>query len=70
MPSTCASVRWAADHCSALRELTAFAHPQNAASARVLQKAGFRPGRYLPEMNRVHHHLDLDERRSLIASAG
>ena len=33
-------------------ELVAFAHPDNAGSRRVLVKAGFRPARYLPELER------------------
>jgi ribosomal-protein-alanine N-acetyltransferase len=41
-----------ADHVLRLPELSAFAHPQNAASRRVLEKAGFAPVRFIPEMER------------------
>ena len=38
----------------------AFAHPDNAASRRVLEKTGFREQRFVPEMNRClyEHRLD------------
>jgi [ribosomal protein S5]-alanine N-acetyltransferase len=35
-----------------LREVSAFAHPDNAASRRVLAKAGFEQRRFVAEMNR------------------
>jgi RimJ/RimL family protein N-acetyltransferase len=43
--------RWPALH--------AFAHPQNAASQRVLSKSGFRQERFVPEMKRFLYRLDL-----------
>lgn len=42
--------------------LCAFAHPQNAASQRVLSKAGFRHERFVPEMNRMLYGLDFANR--------
>ncbi len=39
--------------------LTAFAHPQNPASRRVLEKAGFRRERFVPEMERDVFRLGL-----------
>lgn len=36
-----------------LPEVSAFAHPDNAASRRVLAKAGFAPVRTVPEMDRI-----------------
>lgn len=39
--------------------LTAFAHPQNPASRRVLEKAGFRRERFVPEMERDVFRLAL-----------
>lgn len=41
-----------ADRRLGLRELTAFAHPDNAGSRRVLEKAGFAVVRFVPEMQR------------------
>ena len=41
-----------ADHGLRLPEVRAFAHPENAASRRVLEKAGFEISRFVPEMNR------------------
>lgn len=35
-----------------LPEVRAFAHPENAGSRKVLEKAGFRVVRFIPEMNR------------------
>jgi RimJ/RimL family protein N-acetyltransferase len=43
----------AANDVFSLEELLAFAHPENAASRRVLVKAGFREQRFVPEMNRL-----------------
>ena len=39
--------------------LHAFAHPQNAASQRVLSKSGFRQERFVPELKRFLYRLDL-----------
>jgi RimJ/RimL family protein N-acetyltransferase len=39
--------------------LRAFAHPQNAASQRVLSKSGFQRERFVPEMTRFLYRLDL-----------
>jgi RimJ/RimL family protein N-acetyltransferase len=39
--------------------LRAFAHPENAASQRVLLKSGFRQERFLPQMQRFLYNLDL-----------
>ena len=39
--------------------LCAFAHPDNMASQRVLQKSGFRQQRYVPEMNRILYRRTL-----------
>ena len=41
-----------ADRVLRLPAITAFAHPENSASQRVLQKAGFEQVRFVPEMNR------------------
>jgi ribosomal-protein-alanine N-acetyltransferase len=41
-----------ADQVLRLPVLTAFAHPDNAASRRVLEKAGFETIRFVPEMDR------------------
>ena len=40
-----------------------FAQPPNAASLRVLEKAGFRLLRYLPEMQRNYYELLADDYR-------
>lgn len=42
-----------ADHSLALPEIRAFAHPENAGSRRVLEKAGFQVLRFVPEMERL-----------------
>ena len=39
--------------------LRAFAHPQNAASQRVLSKSGFQQERFVPEMQRFLYRRDL-----------
>ena len=39
--------------------ITAFAHPENLASQRVLQKSGFREERFVPEMNRLLYRRGL-----------
>lgn len=44
-------------------EVSAFAHPDNTASRRVLEKAGFEQQRFVPEMNRYIYV------RTLLASA-
>jgi ribosomal-protein-alanine N-acetyltransferase len=49
MMATCMAV---ADRTLRLPEVRAFAHPDNAGSRRVLDKAGFKVARYVPEMNR------------------
>lgn len=41
-----------ADHVLRLPEVRAFAHPANAGSRRVLEKAGFEVVRFVPEMDR------------------
>jgi [ribosomal protein S5]-alanine N-acetyltransferase len=44
-------------------EVRAFAHPDNAASLRVLEKTGFERQRFVPEMNRylfVHRRANVD----------
>jgi RimJ/RimL family protein N-acetyltransferase len=41
-----------ADGVLAIPEIHAFAHPDNAGSRRVLEKAGFAQRRHVPEMNR------------------
>lgn len=41
-----------ADDALKLPEVKAFAHPENTASRRVLEKSGFEVERFLPEMNR------------------
>lgn len=52
----------AAGQCSSLDRLAAIAHPENAASLRVLRKLGFRPvGTYVhPRWNTEHVCLSLD----------
>ena len=47
-----ACLGWA-DAVLSLPEVSAFAHPDNVASRRVLDKVGFLPVRAVPEMNRV-----------------
>ena len=44
-----------ADGALGLPEVRAFAHPDNAASRRVLAKAGFELVRFVPEMERLLH---------------
>jgi ribosomal-protein-alanine N-acetyltransferase len=44
-----------ADHVLALPEVGAFARPDNAASRRVLEKAGFEVVRFVPEMARLFY---------------
>ena len=50
-----------ADHELRLPEVRAFAHPSNARSRRVLERAGFEIVRFVPEMGRVlyrrHRHV-------------
>jgi RimJ/RimL family protein N-acetyltransferase len=53
-----------ADHALELREVRAFARPENVRSRRVLEKAGFRVVKFVPEMERL-----LYRRGRLIASA-
>jgi [ribosomal protein S5]-alanine N-acetyltransferase len=45
-----------ADNELAVPMVSAFAHPHNTASNRLLQKIGFRWQRYLPEMDRNLYH--------------
>jgi len=47
-----ASLEWA-DRVLGLPEVSVFAHPDNAASRRVLDKVGFVPVRAVPEMDRI-----------------
>ena len=42
-----------ADEVLRVPEITAFAHPENGGSRRVLEKAGFEPVRFVPEMERM-----------------
>ena len=42
-----------ADRVLLLPEISAFAHEENVGSRRVLEKSGFEPVRYLPEMDRM-----------------
>ena len=42
-----------------LPDLLAFAHPENAASRRVLRKSGFAEERFLPAMNRILYRRNL-----------
>jgi ribosomal-protein-alanine N-acetyltransferase len=44
-----------------IERLTAFVHPDNAASRRVLEKAGFLVVRFVPEMQRYLYHCRLAE---------
>ena len=41
-----------ADHVLTLPEVSAFAHPENIGSRRILEKAGFQVVRFVPEMER------------------
>jgi RimJ/RimL family protein N-acetyltransferase len=50
MVAACMNV---ADHTLHLPEVRAFAHPENAGSRRVLEKAGFAVARFVPEMDRL-----------------
>jgi len=52
-----------ADKMLGLPALSAFAHPDNAASRRVLEKVGFQQVRAVPEMNRILYRR-LARRRS------
>ncbi len=47
-----------ADHVLRLPAVSAFARPDNARSRRVLEKAGFAPVRYVPEMERLLYRRD------------
>jgi len=49
-----ACLDWA-DDALGLQEVWAFTHPGNNASRRVLEKAGFQPVRFVPEMDRTLH---------------
>jgi ribosomal-protein-alanine N-acetyltransferase len=42
-----------ADEVLRVPEITAFAHQENGGSRRVLEKAGFEPVRFVPEMDRM-----------------
>jgi RimJ/RimL family protein N-acetyltransferase len=46
-----------------LDRLTAFAHPENAGSRRVLEKAGFSAERFVPEMQRLLYRCRLTEEK-------
>ena len=50
-----------ADHVLRLPEVRAFAHPANAGSRRVLEKAGFAVVRFVPEMNRLLYRRSRQE---------
>ena len=56
--TACMSV---ADHVLRLPEVRAFAHPANAGSRRVLEKAGFAVVRFVPEMNRLLYRRSRQE---------
>ena len=49
-----------AEMCLGLGSVTAFAHPLNAASRRVLEKTGFVIERFVPEMQRCLYRRRLD----------
>ena len=49
-----ACLAWA-DEVRNFAEVRAFTHPDNAASRRVLEKSGFRPVRFVPELDRLLH---------------
>lgn len=44
-------------NCLGLKEVSAFAHPENVASRRVLEKAGFKVERYVPSMDRYLYRI-------------
>ena len=46
---------------SVMSEVRAFAHPENAASRRVLMKAGFAEERFIPSMNRHLYRASLSD---------
>jgi RimJ/RimL family protein N-acetyltransferase len=50
LTATCTEI---ADHVLGLPEIVAFAHRENLASRRVLEKAGFEVARFVPEMERL-----------------
>jgi RimJ/RimL family protein N-acetyltransferase len=52
-----------ADHALRLPEVCAFAHPANAGSRRVLEKAGFERMRFVPEMDRFLYRRHRQEGR-------
>jgi RimJ/RimL family protein N-acetyltransferase len=61
------------DRCTrpaALAEVKAFAHPENAASRKVLSKAGFEEVRFVPAMNRFLYTHRLDRRPAFLLSCG
>jgi len=53
-----------ADHALRLPEVRAFAHPANAGSRRVLEKAGFEVVRFVPEMDRFLYRRHRQELRT------
>lgn len=53
-----------ADHALHLPEVRAFAHPTNAGSRRVLEKAGFEVVRLVPEMDRILYRRHRQKVRS------
>ena len=59
LASELATASIAASRSLRLTELRAFAHPANAGSLRVLEKAGFRKDRFVPEMDRDLYRLAL-----------
>ena len=63
MVAACMNV---ADHALQLPEVRAFAHPANAGSRRILEKAGFEVVRFVPEMDRFLYRR---HRQELLAAA-
>jgi RimJ/RimL family protein N-acetyltransferase len=60
-----------ADHTLELREVRAFAWPENVRSRRVLEKAGFGVVKFVPEMERLlYRRWRRAPRRSLIQNVG
>ncbi|WP_421988581.1 GNAT family N-acetyltransferase [Roseococcus sp.] len=61
MMTTCLTI---ADHALRLPEVRAFAHPENSASRRVLEKAGFEVVRFVPEMERFLYRRHRQDARA------
>ena len=62
MVAACMTV---ADHTLRLPEVSAFAHPANVGSRRVLKKAGFEELRFVPEMDRLLYRRHRQELRAV-----